>query len=202
MQLSNSFLIISGIIVVVGLVIFAAGCKNPGESSKAPQTAADTSTSVQKPNPYEDLRNMALHTDLSTLQIEVSSNEEIYGIVMDCDLGDGFMTLVSFKTGDASIYLSTGGGFIGGSHTHKTIENASKAFVDKAQKYISLATAATSAPLPDKGNAAFYLLTAKGIFFTQAKIKDLESGTSDWAPLFEAANGVITEYRLVDQEKK
>jgi len=58
---------------------------------------------------------------------------------MDWDLGDGIATFISFSTGDASMYLSSGGGLIGGGH-HENVSVAAKTFVDKAQQYLDKTT--------------------------------------------------------------
>jgi hypothetical protein len=54
---------------------------------------------------------------------------------MDMGMDSSIVTVVSFATGDASIYLSSGGGFIGGSN-YETIKTLSQQFVTLSNSYL------------------------------------------------------------------
>ena len=144
---------------------------------------------------------MALHVTPEQLKIVLPADQtKIYGIVMDWDLGDGTATLVSFSTGDASMYLSSDGGTIGGGKIPE-VNKAVKTFVGNAQQYLVKTTKADSTPLADKNCIRFYFLTNKGKFTAQENLKNIENNSSSWSSSFEDANKVITELRRV-QEKK
>src|SRR5688500_6800465 len=71
--------------------------------------------SVPQENPYEGLRNMALGTTQKDLQLSLADGKTVvYAVVMDWNMGEGVATTVAYQTGDASMYLSSGGGIIGG----------------------------------------------------------------------------------------
>jgi len=56
-------------------------------------------------NPYVGLRKMAF--DMSFQQLGLTlTDSNIYGVILDWDIGDGIVTLVAYKTGDASLYFS------------------------------------------------------------------------------------------------
>jgi hypothetical protein len=87
---------------------------NAQQANSQPRNSMD-SVKIHDPkdNLFEVLRKQAF--DITPLQLELTLNgTEIYGVIMDWDLGNGIMTLVTYKTGDASMYLSSGGGVIGG----------------------------------------------------------------------------------------
>jgi hypothetical protein len=190
------------VVFILGAFIFLAACgtkKNPKQIQDMPK--GDTPRVVQPAtNVYNDMRNMALNTTAEKLQLSLPKNAlKVFGVVMDWDLGEGIATLVSFETGDASMYLSTGGGTIGGIG-HKNVVHAAKEFVAKAGGYINEAIKVDSTPLPDKNCVRFYLLTNKGIFSAQDEMKNLEDNSSVWLAFFEEANKVITELRIITEK--
>jgi hypothetical protein len=119
---------------------------------------------------------------------------------MDWDLPEGTVTLISFVSGDASLYLSSGGGVIGGVG-HDNVKQAAIAFIYKAEKYLSKTTKTETTPLPDKDGVRFYLLTNKGKFVGQEQMKNFENNSSEWLDLFEEGNKVITELHKVTPDK-
>ena len=119
---------------------------------------------------------------------------------MDWDLGDGIMTLISYETGDASMYLSSGGAVIGGGQ-HENVSNASKAFVSKAQGYLDKAVKTDTTILSDKNCVKFYFLTNKGKFVAQETMNNIENNSSKWLDFFEEGNKVISELRLTTEKK-
>jgi hypothetical protein len=190
-------ILIIGLILIGGLIFFLTSCKdktNAQQVNVQPNKSTDSvRTNNLKDNPYEGLRQQAF--DISSKQLGLSINDsEIYGVIMDWDLGNGIMSLVTYKTGDASIYLSNGGGIIGGGQ-HESVNNAAKSFVSIAQKYIDKAQKADAVPLPDRDCVRFYFLTSNGRYSVQEQIENIENKSSIWMNLFAEANIVITELR-------
>jgi len=197
--------IIIGLIVLGGLAIYLTSCNNKKKSKQDESYVSKTGDTVKvhnlEDNHYQGLRNMALGVTPEQLQITLPADQtKIYGVVMDWDLGDGIATFISFSTGDASMYLSSGGGLIGGGH-HENVSVAAKAFVDKAQQYLDKTTKIDSTPLPDKNCVRFYFMTNKGKFTAQENLKNFDNNSSAWLPLFEEGNKVITELRLIQEEQ-
>jgi len=190
--------LISGLVIIGGLIFFLTSCR--GQSSKENNTQTETVsnqavTQDTKNNPFNDLRNMAFNATGEQLGLENLKDKEVYGVIMDWDLGDGIMTLITYQTGDASMYLSTGGGVIGGGQ-HENVSAASKRFVEQANKYIFKTTETDSTPIPDKNCVRFYFLTNSGKYFVQEQMTSFENETSFWLDYFNEANKVITELRL------
>ena len=193
------------LIVFGGLAIYLTSCNNKQKSKKDETYISKTGDTVKihslEDNHYQGLRNMALEVTPEQLKITLPTDQtKIYGVVMDWDLGDGIATFISFSTGDASMYLSSGGGLIGGGQ-HENVSKAAKTFIDKAETYLDKAVKIDSTPLPDKNCVRFYFMTNKGKFTAQESLKNFDNNSSPWLSLFEEGNKVISELRLI-QEKK
>ncbi len=118
---------------------------------------------------------------------------------MDWEMGGATATTVSYSTGDASLYLSSGGGVIGGGQ-HPNVNTAAKEFVKLGASYLSKTTKIETPNLPNKNEVLFYLLTNKGIYSATEKIENLENNSSEFMLLFEEGNKVLTELRLVSEK--
>lgn len=152
-----------------------------------------------KSNPYAGLRHLALSVTPEQLHLSLPPDQMIvYGVVMDMDMGSGFGSFASFQTGDASFYLSNGGGILGGV-TDPNVRDAAKKFVSTAQTYLDKTTKTQNTPLPRKGYVGFYFLTNKGIFFADELLDKINTNAT-WLPLIEAANKVANA--LVKSKRK
>jgi len=198
---------IVGLIILAGLVFYKISCKNKSSTNTnkwTKQQAQDTAQLKKadpKNNPYQDLRNLAFGATMEQVGVKfIADQTKIYGVIMDWDLGEGTATLVAFLSGDASLYLSSGGGVIGG-RGHDNVKQAATAFINKAEKYLSKTVKTDSTPLPGKDGVKFYFLTNKGKFVGQEEVKNFENNSSQWLDLFEEENKLITEIRLVADMK-
>jgi len=189
-----------GLVLVGSIVFYLTSCKNKSATSSQSETNQNIDTEkvretkVQE-NMYPELRNKSLTVTADELNLKLDSNKTIvYGAVMDWDIGQAIATVVSFQTGDASLYISAGQIYIGG-YAHENVRNAGLAFVNESQNYLSKAKATKNTSLPDKGCVRFYFLTNKGKFTFQETVENITSKNSDWTPLFNLGNNIITEYR-------
>ena len=136
---------------------------------------------------------MAFSRTPEQLKLSLPTNKTIvYGIVMDWEINGAIATIVSYQTGDASLYLSTGGGVIGGGQ-HENVSSAAKHFVSLGQSFLDKAKKTEKTTLPETGVIKFYLLTNKGIFVDQEQMKNFENRSSTWLSLFDHANILLTE---------
>jgi ribosomal protein L30E len=121
---------------------------------------------------------------------------------MDWVVSNATATVIAFSNGRASIYLSTGGGFIGGGESHESVRNAAKKMVAVAVECQPHTHATSEYSLPQKQDEiVFYLLTDAGIFTATASKEDLSSHHRPLSKLHDAAQGIITEYRLIEGKK-
>ena len=196
--------IITRLILLCVIIFHLISCKNSSQSNVQIEQSKDKPKTEMKQtadNSFNDLRNMALAMTPEQLNLRLPNDKtKVYGVVMDWDLGEGVATLVAFQTGDASFYLSSGGGVIGGGQ-HDNVKRATVAYVDKAQTYLSKTTKTETTSLPDKDGIKFYLLTNNGKFIAQEQMKNIENNSSAWLELFEEGNKVITELRLTTENK-
>jgi hypothetical protein len=167
-----------------------------------------SAASVQADGPemYASLRDRALQTKIDDLGIRVSLAADapmpfVYGVVMDVEVDGGTATLVAFITGDASLYLSNGGGRIGGIADPHVIEAARNLI--EAARHADLAgtTATTAFPGPGPGQVHFFLLTSDGVHLLAAPVALLDSGGHALSPLFGTGDEVFTQFRLIDERE-
>jgi hypothetical protein len=193
-----------GLLVIGGITIYLTGCKNKQNSSADNTHIQESDTSKNRKsadNPYNDLRQLAFNATPAQAQVSKSTDpNKVYGVIMDWDLGEGTATLVSFETGDASMYLSSGGGVIGGAG-HDDVKKAVSNFISLAQTYLDKTSKTDTTLLPDKNCVKFYLLTSKGRFVAQEKMSNIENESSKWLSFFEEANKVISALRIVAEKK-
>jgi hypothetical protein len=187
-------------ILIVGIFFPMTACGQKSAVTEN-QTSGNQDTITHKTiqtktNTFEGLRNVALNVTPEQLGLRLSADKTVvFGVLMDWDMEGTTVTTVSYQTGDASMYLSSGGGVIGGG-SHKNVNRAAKTFVNTAQSYLDKAVETETTEVPEKDFIYFYLLTNKGIFKGQDEMKNFENNTSKWTALFEAGNQVITELRL------
>lgn len=145
---------------------------------------------------FEELRNKVFITTPEQPQLLLPSDKvEVYGIVMDWGMDDSIATIVSYQTGGANLYLSTGGS-ITGDGSNENVTFAAKQFVLSAKNYLNKTTYTKSYSLPVNDEIKFHFLTNKGIYSAQEKLKNLEDNSSSWLELFEKGNNVLLELRL------
>jgi len=188
------------LIVIVVLAIVFTSFQKVSKKNNLQNESSVPNNGEPKKNIFNDLRNRAFNMTPSQLGLGLVSANDVYAVIMDWDLKHGIMTLVSYQTGDASIYLSGGGGYIGGGQ-QENVKKAAKIFVHNAQSFISKAVLNNLHPLPDKNCVRFYLMTTAGVFTSQVEMKHIEDNSSEWLPLFIDANNVISEYRKVTENK-
>jgi hypothetical protein len=123
-----------------------------------------------------------------------------FAVVMDMGFDKGTATIVSSIAGDGSMYISTGGGILGGID-HEPIRNASIKFVQVAADYAEKSKLVTEYPLPTPDNVIFYFITPSGVYATDEMNADqLAKKKHELYPLFLAGNDVITQLRLLSDK--
>lgn len=166
---------------------------DPGQNDKEKTIQTDE-------NAFEGLRDMAFTTTSEQLGLSLSEDKKIvYGVIMDWEMGGATASTVAYQTGDASLYLSSGGGVIGGGQ-HQNVNDAAKQLVSLAQTFLAKTVKTELTPLPSTDEVKFYLLTNKGVFVGQEQMKNFENNSSPWLKLFEEGNNVLTELRKVNEQ--
>ena len=149
---------------------------------------------------FGDLRNQVLALTSAASGIPPLGTNAVFGVVMDIGFPEGWATIVALADGNASLYLSGGGGVIGGVG-HEKVRNAAIAMNQVADTFAKQTKTTTSTPLPKPGEVTFYLLTTRGILTVTAREEDLGEERDVLSPLFYAGQDVITQLRLVSDVK-
>jgi hypothetical protein len=140
------------------------------------------------------LRNQALTMSPKDLGLQGVAHEP-YVVIMDIGYPNATASVMAAATGDASIYLSSGGGVIGGVG-HETVRKAAKAFVEESAKYLNTFHAVSDFPYPGAGNVRFYVRTPEGVSVSQEIAEsELGNGKHPLSKLFFAGQDVITQLR-------
>ena len=151
-----------------------------------------------KENPYDGLRNMVFSLNAKSLGCEVNDPKQSLCTVMEWKISDATSTLVSVIDGSTSIYLSSGGGVIGGG-AHKKVVDVSSVFIKESEKYLDLMKKDMEHILPQQGHVSFYIVTIDGVYKYEGKEEEMTNGKDKFSKLFMNAQNVITELRKIAQ---
>jgi hypothetical protein len=120
---------------------------------------------------------------------------------MDWGVTKGLATIVALSDGNASVYLSSGGGYIGG-QPYESIRKASQKTVQMAAEFRDQMHATATYPLPQRGEVIFYILTDAGVFSAKVSEEELRAHRHPLSRLGDAAQEIITQYRLIQDKQK
>ncbi len=151
---------------------------------------------------YETLRNKVLSLnpkDIGIVPTQESPN--VWGILMELGYKSAVVTLVSLADGTTSLYFGNGGGMIGGS-AHATVVQSTRNFLAEAENYYQQMSRTETFPLPDVGRVKFHVLTFTGNFTADADENELGNKKHEFSPLFYSGQDVITQFRMIQEQKK
>lgn len=172
--------------------------------NQQPRAGTQSSVNTEQARPsdvYLGLRNQVFQRSRVQIGIPPTSAPTVpWGVVMDWGLSENIATVLALSDGSASVYLSNGGGFIGG-QSHESIQKAAKKTVEISADVEPLMQLTSDYPLPKRGEVIFYVLTDAGVFSATAHEQDLRTHRHAFSKLGDAAQEVITAYRLL-QEKQ
>jgi hypothetical protein len=184
--------IIIGIVAIIGIGILIS-CSNKKKKTIAEKTQPSENSAEQ--NPYLDIRKMAFTAKADQIGLDNIGEDKVYGLITEMGMDVGSATVISFLTGDTSLYLSSGGGFIGAGQ-HEEVREMVSEKVEGFQKYLSKAKKISEPELPKDGKVNFNFLTKNGIYSVTQSMIDLETGKSELSDLFLEVNEIISEIRL------
>ena len=127
---------------------------------------------------------------------------EYMALMMDWATPNWVATIVAGAEGSASIYLSNGGGFIGGGQKYATLRNCAMAAIDCAKEVESLMAEAEEYALPRVREVSFYLVKRGQVLTAKASESDIRENRSPFTKLGNAAMAIMTEYRLITTNSK
>lgn len=140
---------------------------------------------------YLELRGQMLQSKLPGFEPDA-----VQAVFMDWNIGNGTATVFAAMDGSASVYLSSGGGYIGGGQKYPEIRNAALHAVQIAASLLSQFKSTETIDLPPADDVFFYLKTSRELQLAIAKEADLSDGTDPLASLGAMMQEIITQYRL------
>lgn len=167
--------------------------KDPADRVRPPAGAAPAGPRARKADPaiYSQMRRTALEARLRNVP-----REAVHLVLMDWHVDKGTVTVVAAADGTASLYLSSGGGFIGGGQKVPSLREAALHAVAVATGLRFYFEPTDSTPLPSLGDVTFYMTTAADVRRAVAAEAKLRAGADPLAALGGAMQRIVTEYRL------
>jgi hypothetical protein len=151
---------------------------------------------------YLGLRDRALHAKREELGLAAPAQSTLpWAAMMDWGVSHGTATVLAVADGTASIYLSTGGGSIGGGQSHEAIRSAARSAVAVATELHSQLSPTSTYPLPKLGDVFFYAMTDAGVFTSGGKQEEFSNHLHPLSKLGDALQQVITQYRVLENRK-
>jgi len=173
------------------LILALAGCDKGSDMQSTPPS---------EESPGVGLRRMILTTPPE--EVGLAPDQEfpkVYGVLTDWNLGDQVASIMAMKDGTASLYTTSTFGIIGG-QGHENVRQAATNYVKCAGKYFESSTPTTDIPYPEYGKVNFYLLTYDGLRLCVGNQGSIDRGTDQTRALFEEAQNLLTELRIITQE--
>lgn len=191
--------------IAVAIIIVAATAAiwlvaiSKAQASPGTKPNAATNKASEPKGLYIGLRNTMLQGSRSRFSLPgTATATEPWGVLMDWGVQQGTATVVAMSDGSASVYFSSGGGYIGGIG-QEPIRRAAQKAVEAARGVELPSQPTTTYPLPGQHGVFFYFLTDAGVFVIVTSEQELNSSSHPLRKVGDAIQGVITEYRLWDQ---
>ena len=153
-----------------------------------------------KQSVYQGRRMQILQGSREKLGISVAAGpRQPWGVLMDWRLESASATVVALSDGNASVYLSSGGGSLGGWKSHENFRDGATNAAGIASRFQPTMLSATSYPLPDRNEVTSCVLTDAGVFTGTASARELSRHSHALWPLGAAMQEIITQYRQIQQ---
>ena len=179
--------------IVAAIIIVSLGLSHilQGRSQKLGESKSSSE------DVFQGLRSLAFQNTRAKLGLpQPTTPTQPWGVIMDWGVTNGTATVGAYSDGSASVYLSSGGGYIGG-QSHESIRKAAQKMVAIAAECQPQTSATLAHPLPQRGQVIFYLLTDQGLFTASASQEELSGHRHPLSKLGDAAQDVITQYRII-----
>ncbi len=120
---------------------------------------------------------------------------------MDWHLTAGTSTVLAASDGTASIYLSSGGGYIGAGQKSKTVHQFAVECVQIARSLAPLCNPTDTIDLPPPGQVFFYLRSGTTIRLGIAAESALNAGTDPLFALGVSMQKIVSAYRVISAQQ-
>ena len=118
----------------------------------------------------------------------------VYRAIMDWPVAGAVATVVALEDGTASIYLSSGGGVIGGD-AHPAVAQAARTFILSLENYLPAMVDDPDGALPPAGMTDLRALTTNGLRSVRAPTAELGEFRHPLANAFHAGQNLLGALR-------
>jgi hypothetical protein len=153
---------------------------------------------------YAELRRKIIELGPDEVGLDPSPElPRVWGLVMDTGFSESTATLVALADGTTSLYLSHGGGIIGGG-TLPPVAAATQRLLKAVESQLHLMPdrAPGDGGTPGDGRVVLRALTYAGPRVVEANEDDLGYRRHPLSDVFHAAHEVISELRQVEQARE
>jgi hypothetical protein len=140
---------------------------------------------------YPKLRDHALR-----MRFPDSPEDAVNVVLMDWRVTNGMATVLAAADGTASLYFSSGGGYLGGGQKYPAIREAALAAISVARSLVGKFEATETADFPASGEVQFFIVTNAGFRRGVATESRLRQNADPLQALGIAMQVVVTQYRL------
>lgn len=153
---------------------------------------------------YHRLRTRALNVTTAALGLEPDPKAPIHAVIMETGYPEVIATVACLRDGTVSLYLSTGGGVIGGGE-NESVRSACFEMLSITNKYaqdfIAACEPVSTFPLPRQGEVFFYLITSDGAYQARCMEDALAEQRDPFSALFNNCHAVMTEVREIEETR-
>jgi hypothetical protein len=167
---------LKGIAVAAVFTLFAAASSNPGPL----------------------LRKDALTSPPS--RFGATKPHEPFAVIMDIAEQKRVVSVLATATGDASLYVTTGGAITNGIR-HDSVREAASRFIAEAGRHSDQLRTTYKFDYPHKGDVSFFIRIPEGVLHATAPEWQLRGGHHPLSLLYAAGQNVITELRRFPMSK-
>lgn len=151
---------------------------------------------------FHGLRNRALTVTAPALGLELDPAAPIHGVIMETGYPEAVATFVCLRDGAVSLYLSTGGGVIGGGQ-HESVRAACLEMLQITNRYapdfLAVCKQVSTFPLPGAGEVFFYLLVDGAVHMATSREDALAAQRDPFSALFNNCQAVLSELRKAEE---
>ena len=151
---------------------------------------------------YRGLRSQILNLEPATVGLHPTADlPRVWGALLETGYDRATVTVLSLADGTTSLYTSSGFGIVGGG-SHQQVVAATGAFLSAVEHSLDAFVRDEDASVPDVGEVAMRAMTFDGRRVIRAAEDDLGHGRHPQSAVFHAAQGVITQLRLIDEARR
>jgi hypothetical protein len=142
-----------------------------------------------------------LREHMLTSKLQNYESGAVQKALMDWHVTNGTVTVLAGADGSASMYLSSGGGFIGGGQGYPELREAAQRAIGIAIELKSRFKKTENFDLPQRENVVFFITTDDGVYTAVVSEAEVRRGKSPFAALGGAMQAIVTGYRLRQQKR-